>query len=260
MHMAVGASRRLHQGGAGLDEPPAAEAIIEQLERILASGDFDGSPRSRAFVRFIVEETLAGREQALTQSAIATRVFGRREDFDPTVDPIVRIQAGRLRRSLERYYLMSGAGDAVRIELPRGSYVPVARWGTEGEVRPSQAGAVQRSADRDGWPSVVVRLFEIDGPVSELDAVASRFEEQVCTEMGRYGDVRVVRERELRSARPRPLRARRLRTVGTPRLRRGGRAGHGPPAGLREREPGLGGGLPRASEPVETSSTKKPQA
>jgi len=98
---------------------PDGEAVPEQLERILASADFDASPRSRAFVRFIVEEALDGRHEELSQIAIATRVFGRREDFDPTVDPIVRIQAGRLRRSLERYYLMSGAEDPVRIELPR---------------------------------------------------------------------------------------------------------------------------------------------
>ena len=114
-----------------------------QLERILASADFDASPRSRAFVRFIVEETLAGRQEQLTQTAIATRVFGRREDFDPTVDPIVRIQAGRLRRSLERYYLMSGAEDPVRIELPRGTYVPVARSAAEIAQRPREGGAAR---------------------------------------------------------------------------------------------------------------------
>jgi hypothetical protein len=98
------------------------------LERIFTSADFDASPRSRAFLRFIVEETLAGRQGGLTQDAIASRVFHRRADFDPTVDPIVRIQAGRLRRSLERYYLLRGASDPVRIELPRGAYVPVLRW------------------------------------------------------------------------------------------------------------------------------------
>ena len=119
------------KGSAG--SPPEADEVLEELERILASGDFDASPRSRAFLRFIVEETLAGRQEGLTQDAIATRVFDRREDFDPTVDPIVRIQAGRLRRSLERYYLLAGAGDPVRIELPRGAYVPVLRWATPAE-------------------------------------------------------------------------------------------------------------------------------
>lgn len=178
---------------AAREAVPSAEAAIEQLERILASGDFDASPRSRAFVRFILEETLAGRSQGLNQAAIATRVFGRREDFDPTVDPIVRIQAGRLRRSLERYYLMSGASDPVRIQLARGTYVPVVAWAPRADARAS-AGRKTPPESRDGWPVVVVRLFEIDGP--EHQAAAVRIHEQLCLEMGRYGDVRVVQRRD----------------------------------------------------------------
>ncbi len=116
-------------GPAGPEGPPPGDDdVVRELERVLVDGDFDASPRSRAFLRFIVDETLAGRQDGLTQDAIATRVFQRREDFDPTLDPIVRIQAGRLRRSLERYYLLAGAHDPVRIELPRGTYVPVLRW------------------------------------------------------------------------------------------------------------------------------------
>ena len=112
------------------------------------------------------------------------------------MDPIVRIQAGRLRRSLERYYLMSGAEDPVRIELPRGTYVPVARWAAESAQRPREGGRGHGAAAADGWPSVVVRLFEIDG-WPELEPALSRLNEQLCVEMGHYGDVRVVRRREL---------------------------------------------------------------
>jgi adenylate cyclase len=126
--------------------------VLGGLERILASGDFDGSPRSRGFLRFIVEETLAGRQDGLTQAAIAVKVFGRRADFDPTVDPIVRIQAGRLRRSLERYYLLTGAGDPVRIELPRGSYVPVLRWADTGGASEAGANGAEPAEDPGGWP------------------------------------------------------------------------------------------------------------
>lgn len=184
--------RRVSADKAGLDR----EAVKLELERILASADFDASLRSRAFVRFIVEETLAGRQEQLSQTAIATRVFGRREDFDPTVDPIVRIQAGRLRRSLERYYLMAGAEDPVRIELPRGTYVPVARSAAESSQRPREGGYGQGGAAADGWPSVVVHLFDCDG-WPELEPFLSRLKEQLCVEMGHYGDVRVVRRREL---------------------------------------------------------------
>jgi adenylate cyclase len=193
MHLAVGEARKVRSSAVvARERVPTSEAALEQLERILASTDFDASPRSRAFVRFILEETLAGRQQGLTQTAIATRVFGRREDFDPTVDPIVRIQAGRLRRSLERYYLMSGSGDPIRIQLPRGTYVPVVGWTPRADEPASGRKAPVES--RDGWPAVVVRIFETDGP--EFEAAAVRIHEQLCLELGRYGDVRIVQRRE----------------------------------------------------------------
>ena len=178
-------------GGATLDR----DVVVGQLERILSSDDFDASPRSRAFFSFIVEEMLAGRQEELTQSVIATRVFERRDDFNPTVDPIVRIQAGRLRRSLERYYLMAGAADAVRIELPRGTYVPLTRWTHPGEESAREAPAVGRTLDADGWPSVIVSVFDAEG--AELAAAAEWLQEEMCIEMGRYGDVSVVLQRDL---------------------------------------------------------------
>ena len=55
---------------------------------------------------------------------IATEALGRDDNFDPQIDPIVRVEAGRLRYALEHYYSNGGAGDPVVIELPRGSYVP----------------------------------------------------------------------------------------------------------------------------------------
>jgi adenylate cyclase len=171
---------------------PEARAVTAQLEKILASADFDASPRSRAFIRFIVDETLAGRQEALTQADIATRVFGRRDDFDPTVDPIVRIQAGRLRRSLERYYLLSGAGDTVRIELPRGTYVPVLGWGPSRVAESRQSEASRASAPTDDWPRVVVDRFENASGDPEVGAAVVRCTHQLALELDRYLDVRVV--------------------------------------------------------------------
>jgi tetratricopeptide (TPR) repeat protein len=175
--------------------PPETEAVNQQLERILASGDFDASPRSRALFRFIVGETLAGRQEALTQAGIATRVFGRRDDFDATVDPIVRIQAGRLRRSLERYYLLAGVGDPVRIELPRGTYVPNMRWALseEGRGRAPDAGP---PPPIDDWPSVVLSLFDSDVTHPNPHEAAAQFGQHLAVEMGRYRDARVVFRRE----------------------------------------------------------------
>jgi adenylate cyclase len=178
--------------GGSAGAAPEAGKVIEELERILGNGDFDASPRSRAFFRFIVEETLAGRQDGLSQDAIATRVFGRREDFDPTVDPIVRIQAGRLRRSLERYYLLAGARDAVRIELPRGTYVPVVRWAGPSAPPATANGQEHPSAPADDWPTVVASVVRPLVPDPELESTAARFQDHLAVELGRYRDVRVV--------------------------------------------------------------------
>src|SRR4030095_4580741 len=95
-----------------------AQSVRSHLERILRSGHFDASTRSREFLQYVVQEVLAGRAAYLKQAAIAVEVFGRKPDFDAVIDPIVRVQAGRLRRSLERYYLLSGELDSISIELP----------------------------------------------------------------------------------------------------------------------------------------------
>jgi len=198
MTRALGKGSPVQEITVGTNEHvPNEKAVLEQLDRLLANSDFDASPRSRDFVRFIVEETLAGRADDLTQASIATRVFGRREDFDATVDPIVRIQAGRLRRSLERYYLLAGQSDAVRIELPRGTYIPVLRWARQGETVVKAADDERRAQATDGRPAVVVSLFEHGNLDPGLAEAALLLDDSLCVEMGHYGDVEVVRRRDL---------------------------------------------------------------
>lgn len=101
------------------------EEIEQQLDRIIESSDFNSTDRLRKILRFIVTETLDGRSRSIKAYSIALAVFGRDENFDANTDPIVRIEAGRLRRALERYYLTAGANDPVRITVPKGAYVPV---------------------------------------------------------------------------------------------------------------------------------------
>jgi adenylate cyclase len=99
-------------------------AIREALERILASADFDASERNRRFLRHVVEETLAGRADRIKGYSVAMAVFDREASFDPQIDPIVRIEASRLRRSLDHYYLTSGQNDAICVSISKGGYVP----------------------------------------------------------------------------------------------------------------------------------------
>jgi adenylate cyclase len=101
---------------------PTHDEIGEHLRALLACDQFDASARNKRFFSYVVEETLAGRGKLLKAYNIALAVFGRDENFDPLIDPIVRIEAGRLRHSLDRYYVTAGANDSLRIDIPKGSY------------------------------------------------------------------------------------------------------------------------------------------
>lgn len=115
--------------------PPDAEAafdptsiraseVREALGKILKSAEFIASPQLRAFLTYIVEAQLAGNEHTLKGQTIGTVVLGRAEGYDSQRDPIVRVEANRLRRTLAAYYEHGGATDPVRVIVERGSYVP----------------------------------------------------------------------------------------------------------------------------------------
>lgn len=105
-------------------DAPSAEVIQSQLERILGSPQFRDSLRLTRFLTFVVATTLAGKSGCIKAYTIATQALDRGTDFDPQNDPIVRVEAGRLRQALARYYAKDGSDDPVLIDLPRGTYVP----------------------------------------------------------------------------------------------------------------------------------------
>lgn len=105
------------------DEQTAA-LIRAALDRILASDAFRSAPQLAAFLGFIVERSLAGRAVELKGYTIAVEAFGRPPDFDPQSDPIVRVEAGRLRKALVQYYAGEGVAEPLRIAIPVGGYVP----------------------------------------------------------------------------------------------------------------------------------------
>jgi len=104
---------------------PPVEIVRETVARILASGKFRASERNRRFLRYIVDETLSGRADRIKGYSIGVAVFGRDTSFDPQLDPIVRIEAIRLRQALDHYYLTDGRKDEICIAIPKGGYVPV---------------------------------------------------------------------------------------------------------------------------------------
>ena len=103
---------------------PAAPAVRETLERLLASETFGRSERARKLLRYLVEREQAGEADRLKGFSIAMDVFGRDGDFDPSTDAVVRVQAGRLRELLQQYFANEGIAEPVRIAIPRGGYVP----------------------------------------------------------------------------------------------------------------------------------------
>src|SRR5882672_8736581 len=82
----------------------ADDKTAAQLDRILASKVFRQADRLKRFLRFVVEETVAGRGDRLKEFVVGVEVFGKDDSFDPRNDPIVRVQARRLRAQLARYY------------------------------------------------------------------------------------------------------------------------------------------------------------
>jgi len=108
-----------------LELPFESSTINTQVERIIASPGFNNSFVISEFLKFIVSETLAGRQDTLKEYVIATQVLKKKTDFNPQLDAIVRIHARRLRILLADYYENMGNQDPVKIYMPKGRYIPV---------------------------------------------------------------------------------------------------------------------------------------
>lgn len=100
------------------------DAVLRQLERILANPLFKHSKRYPLLFRFVVERALEGRSHQLKERTLGVEVFGRDPDYDTNLDPVVRIAAGEIRKRIAQYYHEPGHEHEMRIDLPCGSYVP----------------------------------------------------------------------------------------------------------------------------------------
>ena len=98
--------------------------VRSELEKLLGSETFAQSESLKRFLRHVVEAKLEGREGELKEQVLGADVFERGDAYDPRIDPIVRVQATRLRSKLRDYYLKEGARAELVIGLPKGSYVP----------------------------------------------------------------------------------------------------------------------------------------
>ena len=106
-------------------ENPGPDRIRAALQRIVTSPQLESSPSLCRFLRYVVEETLEGRGGQIKEYSLGAEVFSRGDDFDPRIDPIVRVQARNLRARMAKYYEGPGAEESVIIDLPKRTYVPV---------------------------------------------------------------------------------------------------------------------------------------
>jgi len=199
---------------------PDANEVRAQVERILASRGFVTAGRLSRLLRHVVERTLAGETDQLKEYSVGMEVFDRDDKYDPRVDSIVRVEAGRLRSRLDEYYNGDGAADRVRISLPRGGYVAVFAPPPDAPPVATPDGAKIKSPRRalaawalsagaaalvvaamawigwppsaDGRPSVAVLAFEQYSASEEDGAVAAQLTDSVTTELARLGTVSVV--------------------------------------------------------------------
>jgi tetratricopeptide (TPR) repeat protein len=162
------------------------EKVRQQLGHIVGSKTFRHVERLHRFLSFVVEEALAGRGNQLKEFAIGVEVFGKENSFDPRMDPLVRVQARRLRMRLERYYREEGQNDEIVIELPKGGYEPKFHRRTGSLVKRSVAAAL---FSRN---TVLVRSFDDDSPNRDLGYFCSGLKKQIIHSLTSLNHVRVA--------------------------------------------------------------------
>jgi len=164
--------------------PVLAAAVRSALDRILRSPDFRASKRNRKFLRRIVEAELTGCGHQINGFVIGSEVFGRGKSFDHVKDPIVRIEATKLRRDLERYYLTSGRGERIVIAIPKGCYRPTF------EMRENVGSSDEfASAARLDPAGVTIASLRLGGTGAESNYL--RLRAQLADGLARLGDTAV---------------------------------------------------------------------
>lgn len=181
------ASPHLHEGLTD-------EAIRNELALILSSPELKTKPTIARFLQFVVEETLAGHAHQIKAFTIALQVLKKNENFDAVRDPSVRILGGRLRSSLERYYSTFGREDPIRIDVPRGAYVPVFRRHLVAETanQPSMPRVGDPETSRPLSPGIAIMPLRNLSNHPEGDYFAEGLAEELTAELVRYQDFSVV--------------------------------------------------------------------
>ncbi len=173
-------------------------AIQAELQQVLASEDFAASQHLSRFLRYIVEQSLAGNAERLKERTVARNALDRGADFDSRFDPIVRVVAGKLRRALDRYYAKDGLSNALKIEMPKGGYRPVFQQRDEDEIPATETASPERTAETSlqddslGRPVVAILPFVTFGGGEEIRCLADGLAQDLCIHLSRYSWIQVI--------------------------------------------------------------------
>ncbi len=198
--------------GAAAATKIGEKAIRHQLTRILASKTFHQVDRLKRFIDFIVLEAAAGRGGDLKEYVIGVQVFGKESSFDPRTDPIVRVQARRLRARLVRYYREEGQNDEVIVDLPKGGYAPVfrRREGTPPTKPTLSAALVTRN-------TVAVSPFTDQSPAGTLGYFCQGLSDEIVHALTQLRSLRVLARQAGHAVEPNPRSAAALQIDGSVR-------------------------------------------
>ena len=172
--------------------------VEQQLERVLASSQFVDTTRLNRFLQYLVRQSLAGNSEALKGYAIGVDVFDKPEDFDPSIDTIVRVQAGKLRNRLDLYYASEGKEDPLRIIVPKGSYAPVFEVALDPETQSGDSGEADaqssRSDKQDTFQKYSVAVLPFDNLSGDPDQefLADGLTEEILNALARFRELRVI--------------------------------------------------------------------
>ena len=193
-------SRRNPPSGKGAPEGNKSEQesrsissrqIYAELKTILTSEIFATADRMKRFLRFVVEETIKGKGDDLNEYMLGVEVYDRDETFDPRVDSIVRVDAGRLRSKLREFYESKGGGSSIRIEIPKGGYKPLFKMLKETD----SGNLTQRSAiNRPEGKTIAVLPFADLSPQRDQEYFGDGMAEELMFTLSRVPKLRVVSE------------------------------------------------------------------
>jgi len=171
-----------------VEEKFPESGIREELDRILSIPAFKSSGVLSGFLKFVVDETLAGRHHEIKEYSIGVNVLSRPPNFNPQLDPIVRIHAGRLRRALKEYYYETGMKDDIRIEIPKGNYIPL--FHSQKEFEKSE---IDKKINHVRNRAVVAVLpFRNISKDPSRDFFADGLGEQLSTDLTQFHDLSVI--------------------------------------------------------------------